>query len=341
MSVLSEAHFLQLVDKYFPNQHSSLALARGDDCAILRTQGNMCLSTDLFLENIHFRRAYFDAFDVGYKALAVNISDIAAMGARPQGFSLGLGLPQDVDEAWLNGFFEGMSTLAKKHDMVLAGGDVASSPFMSVCISIWGDAPTSPLKTKQEGQIKFLTRGGAMPGDTLFMVGAVGLARVGLSVLEAQGAIAKELWPMACAAHLRPEPLVNAGLIIARLGLQARPPVLMDLSDGLARDLPRLLGMGEHTQGTYAHLGAQIILPEALLHDEVIRYSRAKGLCPSVEAWLGGEDYGLLGACVPALFPILRAALPVVQSIGVITDDGNISLNGSELPKNKGFDHFG
>ncbi len=337
MPVLSESHFLQLVDKHFPLKHASLALGRGDDCAILRTQGNICFSTDLFLEDIHFRRSYFSAFDVGHKALAVNISDIAAMGARPQGFSLGLGLTNNVDEGWLNDFFEGMSALAKKHDMVLVGGDVAKSQHMHICISVWGDVSNSPLKAKQEGQRKFLTRGGAMPGDIIFLVGALGLARAGLHALEAQGVNACKQWPVACAAHLRPEPLVNAGLIISRFGLQARPPVLMDVSDGLARDLPRLLGMNEPTQGL---LGARIILPVSMLHEEVINYNEKQGLCPITQAWLGGEDYALLGACVPALFPILRAALPSVNDIGIITNDGEISLNGASIPCAEGFDHF-
>ncbi len=340
MPVTSEAHFLQIVDKYFPNQHPSLALGRGDDCAILRTQGKICVSTDLFLEDVHFRRSYFEAQDVGHKALAVNISDIAAMGAKPMGFSLGVGLPETISEQWLDGFFSGLSSLAKKFDMILVGGDVTSSPFVHISITIWGVAAKSLLKSHEEEQRKFLKRGGAMPGDTLFMVGSLGLARLGLQVLEKDGISAIEQWPTAVAAHLRPAPLVNAGLIIARLGAQARPSVLMDVSDGLASDLPRLLGMHGQEQ-SLAHLGAQVILPEALLHEEVIRYNREHGLCPSTEAWLGGEDYALLGACVPKLFPILRAALPMAKSIGVITDDGKITLNGAEVSQNAGYDHFG
>ncbi len=337
MPLLSENHVLKIVDKYFVNKHSSLILGRGDDCAVLGVNQNLCFSSDLFIEDIHFRHDYFQAGDIGYKALAVNISDIAAMGANPLGFSLCLGLSPKVDEKWLNEFFNGMSSLAHEHNMVLVGGDIARSNQISVCISIWGESAKSPLKANKEDQSTFLVRGGAMPGDTLFLVGHVGLARVGLSVLEAHGIKASDDWPVACATHLRPKPLVRAGLSIARLGLQARPPVLMDLSDGLAKDLPRLLGGDSSLQ---SHLGAQVVLPESLLHEEVVRYNRTYGLCPSVEAWLGGEDYALLGACAPKLFPIIYAALPLAYGIGCITDDGAISLNAQDIPTQGGFDHF-
>ncbi len=337
MTIASEAHFLQLIDKYFSNQHDSLILGRGDDCAILRTQDNLCLSSDLFLEDVHFRLAYFNPFDVGYKALAVNLSDIAAMGARPLGFSLNLGLSAHVDESWLSEFLNGMSTLAKEHNIALVGGDVARSPYLHICINIWGESGSTSLKVKRANMPAFLTRGGAMPGDTLFVVGHLGLARVGLNAFEKQGISAKKLWPEACMAHLRPKPLVRAGLTIARLAIQARPPVLMDVSDGLAKDIPRLLGMNEHFQGP---LGAQIILPELFLHDEVIKYNRQNGLCPTHEAWLGGEDYALLGACAPKLFPLLHTALPTAYSIGIITGDGTLLLNSESIIHKAGFDHF-
>ncbi len=337
MSILSEAHFLQLVDKHFPNKHPALILGRGDDCAILRTQDSLCISSDLFLEDIHFRSSYFQASDIGYKALAVNISDIAAMGARPLGFNLNLGLPSKLDEQWLNDFLAGMSLLAKEHNMVLVGGDVARSNQLHICISVWGDNSGKTFQVKREGRQEFLTRGGAMPGDTIFVVGPVGLARVGLNALEAQGEKAKQDWPNACMAHLRPKPLVNAGLMLARLGIQARPPVLMDVSDGLAKDIPRLLGMNEYLQGP---LGAQIILPEALLNAEVIAYNRKNKLCPVHEAWLGGEDYALLGACIPKLFPVLHSTLRMAYSIGIVTDDGKLCFNGEPVTSKSGFDHF-
>lgn len=333
MSCRSEDHILAQVQRYFPATHSSLLLGRGDDCAVVRAERPLCISADLFLEGVHFRRGYFTPEEIGHKALAVNISDIAAMGARPVGFTLCLGLPSDVDTAWLEGFFSGMSALAKRHGMALAGGDLARAAQVHVSVTVWGE----PAPVIGQPQGCYLTRGGAMPGDSLFLVGTVGLARVGLRVLESMGHAARELWPTACAAHLRPQPQVDAGLICARAGLTSRPLSLMDVSDGLARDLPRLLGITGLRSG--APMGAQVLLPEGLLAQEVVRHAREHGLNPVHEAYCGGEDYALLGACAPELLPALHAALPGLMSIGTVTDTGTISCNG-ELMAAEGFDHF-
>ncbi len=352
MSILSEAHLLSLLSEYFPVQHNSLLLGRGDDAAVVRWRGALSVSTDLFLEDVHFRRRYFTADEIGHKALAVNISDMAAMGVRPLGFTLGLAVPPDTDECWLRGFFSGMSALASEHRIVLSGGDISRSSSLHICVTIWGDGsgvrgrlqPTSDVSDddSQHKYSGYLTRGGAMPGDTLFLVGAVGLARMGLEVLEQYGHDARARWPRACAAHLRPEPQVDAGLIVSRSALNVRPPVLMDVSDGLARDLPRLLGccVGNPCEDVPSVLGAQVLLPEAFLEGEFIAYQRERGRCPVDEAWAGGEDYALLGACLPKLFPLIRAALPDMRSIGTVTDDGLILLNGEPAPLRDGFDHF-
>lgn len=343
--ITSEAHILGIIDRYFPNKHTSLQLGRGDDCAVWRAQGQLCVSTDLFLEDVHFRRSYFKPEEAGHKALAVNISDIAAMGARPLAFTLALGIPPYAEMDWLEGFFSGMAGLANHHRMALVGGDLSRAPQWHCCITVWGE-PVSPLGANAApnvpGSRGYLTRGGAMPGDTLFLVGQPGLARVGLAVLEELGHEARSLWPAACAAHLKPLPHVDAGLTIARAGSTSRPPVLMDVSDGLARDLPRLLGMAGIARGdSPSSLGAQVILPEGLLPAEVIRYAREHKLCPVTEAWNGGEDYALLGACVPDILPALHAALPALMSIGTVTEGGGICCNAEAMPVGGGFDHFG
>lgn len=136
------------------------------------------MSSDLFLEDVHFRRSYFTPEEIGHKALAVNVSDIAACGGRPLAFTLALGLPDDVDALWLDRFFSGMAALAQEQRLALAGGDLSRSPFLHVSITIWGESYTGG---------DFLVRGGSMPGDSLFVVGRPGLARVGLQVLEKEG----------------------------------------------------------------------------------------------------------------------------------------------------------
>ena len=303
----SEDSILACLARHFPATHPSLLLGRGDDCAVLKAGTPLCVSSDLFLEDVHFRRSYFTPEEIGHKALAVNVSDIAACGGRPLAFTLALGLPDDVDALWLDRFFSGMAALAQEQRLALAGGDLSRSPFLHVSITIWGESYTGG---------DFLVRGGSMPGDSLFVVGRPGLARVGLQVLEKEGRAALEHWPAACAAHLLPVPQVDAGLMLARAGANARPPALMDLSDGIMRDLPRLLGRtgesrarreGDTGTATDSGLGAAILLPQGMLHPEVVRHARENGLNPVHEALLGGEDYALLGSCAPDMLPILLA----------------------------------
>lgn len=336
----SEDSILACLARHFPATHPSLLLGRGDDCAVLKAGTPLCVSSDLFLEDVHFRRSYFTPEEIGHKALAVNVSDIAACGGRPLAFTLALGLPDDVDALWLDRFFSGMAALAQEQRLALAGGDLSRSPFLHVGITIWGESYTGG---------DFLVRGGSMPGDSLFVVGRPGLARVGLQVLEKEGRAALEHWPAACAAHLLPVPQVDAGLMLARAGANARPPALMDLSDGIMRDLPRLLGRtgesrarreGDTGTATDSGLGAAILLPQGMLHPEVVRHARENGLNPVHEALLGGEDYALLGSCAPDMLPILHAAIPGFMSIGTITDDGELTCNNEPLDALQGFDHF-
>lgn len=328
----SEDDILKRLSLHFPDTPETLLIDRGDDCAMLRPGGPLCVSNDLFLEDVHFRRSYFTPEDVGYKALAVNISDLAACGARPQAFTLALGLPDDVDVAWLDAFFAGMADAARPWRMALAGGDLSRSDRLHISVTVWGEAYGAP------DEPVFLARGGAMPGDSIFLVGQVGLARVGLAVLEKHGRSAIERWPAACAAHLHPLPQVDAGLMLARAGSNARPPVLMDVSDGLARDLPRLLDRSGRKDG--GGLGAALVLPRGQLHPEVSRYAEAHGLDPVEQALLGGEDYALLGACAPDMLPPLHAAIPGFMTIGVVTEEG-LTCNNRSLEDVRGFDHFG
>ena len=331
----SEDEILSCIARYFPNNTPSTILGRGDDCALFHVEQSAAVSSDLFLENIHFRRSYFTSQEIGHKALAVNLSDLAACGSRPKCFTLCLGIPEDIDMNWLNGFFSSMSNLANKYAISLVGGDLSRSPFIHISISVFGEI--SRLSS-------FLPRGGSMPGDILFVIGQLGLAHVGFELLEQFGRAAIEKWPNACKAHLQPEPQCAAGLVLSRAAFNARPPALMDVSDGLIRDLPRLLGKsGELSTSSLNHgnaLGADLTLEEKNLHPEVLTWSYEQHKSPVYTALLGGEDYALLGACAPDLLPTLEAAIPEFQSIGVITDNGKITCNGHELHESEGFDHF-
>lgn len=323
----SEDAILTCIDKYFSSSHPGILLGRGDDCAIFQAGAKICASTDLFLEGTHFRRAYFEPGEIGHKALAVNISDLAAMGARPVAFQLALGLPEWTDMPWLEQFLRGMAALADSEGIALSGGDLSLASSLQIAITVFG---------QRQDSCNLLARGGSMPGDAIFIVGKLGLARTGLNEMELCGRDALRDWPEACAALLAPKPQTAAGLMLARAAYNARPPALMDVSDGLGRDLPRLLG---HT-GNKTGLGAWLNPPQAVLQTEVKRHAEDLGLDPWIETYLGGEDYALLGACASDMVGALHAAIPGFCRIGEVTDTGRIYLWDHDMTGFSGFDHF-
>lgn len=323
--IASEDDFLSLIGKAFPNVHETVLLGRGDDCAEIACPSRMVVSTDLFVEDVHFRQAYFTPFEIGYKALAVNISDIASAGAKPLGVSVGLVVPTPFPRSAAQGLVEGMAFAARAHTVALTGGDLSRGEKLALCVTIWGGP---------EGNDPFLRRGPVAPGDVLFACGRLGLARAGLAALEAEGRAALDAWPEACKAHLTPVPLVNAGRKLA----SAPGCRLMDVSDGLARDLPRMLRAYD------VDYGAEISLPEAALHPEATAFARNARQDPAVFAFSGGEDYALLGACSEEAFALAARALtedddPPLLRLGRVVETSGIVLNGALL-SNAGFDHF-
>ena len=326
----SEEDFLASIDRHFPGSSPGLILGRGDDCAVLRPSQDLCLTTDLFLEHAHFRTSYFSPGDIGHKSLAVNLSDLAAMGAKPTGFCLSLLVPdkdgQGTEAAFWDEFFSAMARLAERHDVPLAGGDLSRASCLGVSITAWGE----PGKGG-----RLLTRGPAGEGEAIFLAmgsaQALGLARVGLDVLEADGPDAGQRYPEAVAAHLRPEPLLAQGETLAAMdGVRT----LMDVSDGLARDLPRLLGpIGGPERG------ARISLDPAGLHPELVLHAGEISHDPAVLAFLGGEDYVLLGTAEPGAMDGLRKAVPFLLPLGHVTREPGLVLNGRPFSA-EGFDHF-
>lgn len=338
----SEEDFLALIAAKFPNTHETLILGRGDDCAEVVCPPQLAVSTDLFVENIHFRRAYFSPFDIGYKAIAVNISDVASAGAKPLGVSVGLVAPVPFPRSEAEGILEGMLHAVNEYGIALTGGDLSRGGALSFCVTIWG-APVIPEGTEP----RFLRRGPVSPGDKLFLCGAIGLARAGLLFLEEQkkrdehgerkesGKEAKTDFPAARAAHLRPVPLVRAGMALASIpGCR-----LMDVSDGLAKDLPRMLNAYGPERG------AAITLAGDVLHPEVVTFAERIGETPIRFAFRGGEDYALLGACpsgelASAAEAVRNAAETPFLELGVVTERPGVILNGSPVT-DAGFDHFG
>jgi thiamine-monophosphate kinase len=213
MALLSE---FELIKKYFDRPARSAALSIGDDAALLRPNAGMelAVSTDLLLEGRHFR-AGADARKLGHKALAVNLSDMAAMGAAPRWATLALALPA-ADEAWLDGFAQGFFALAERFGVELIGGDTTRGP-RSLCVTILGEVPRGLA----------LYRAGAAPGDDIWVSGELGGAALGLAQ-PANAAAAKRLD--------EPEPRVELGERLRGIANAA-----IDVSDGFAQDLGHIL----------------------------------------------------------------------------------------------------
>jgi len=191
----------------------------GDDAARV---GARVITTDLLVEGTHFVRAHPPEL-LGWKALAVNLSDVAAMGARAEAFTLALGVPRDVDDTWVRAFAAGLGACARWADVVVAGGDTVRADQITISITAWGVVEHALLR-----------RSGGQPGDVLMTVGAIGRAGEGLA--RWLGHQAADLADPCVVAQLRPEPPIWAGPFAAQHGAHAG----MDLSDGLASDLPRL-----------------------------------------------------------------------------------------------------
>jgi len=322
-AIASEDDVLELVNAFFPSRTPHVPFGRGHDCAELVAAGGstLALSTDMFWEDTHFRRAYFTPEEAGAKALTTAVSDLAAAGAVPLGFSLGLLLPGTMGRSALSGILQGMNGAAREYGMALSGGDLSKGDRLGFSVTVWGASVKGA---------PFLRREQPKPGDTLLLIGECGLARVGLWALEQQGRAAIAEWPNACAAFLKPKALLRQGQQLARLSGETGETIsLMDVSDGLARDLPRLLG----------GLGAELLFDPALVSHETMRAAPLMGLSPEELFFLGGEDYALLGACPEHLWQHLSAAIPEARQLGRVCREERVTRNGKEFCLG-GFDHF-
>lgn len=214
-----------LIRTFFQNKGSSRSDTRlgvGDDCALLRPRPGMelAVTVDTLVSGVHFL-ADTDPVGLGHKALAVNLSDLAAMGAEPAWLTLALTLPE-TDESWLRGFSRGFLDLAERYGAELVGGDTTRGP-LSISVQAMGFIP------EQGG----LRRSTAQPGDGIYVTGELGLAGLGLHGLLGKAQVDDE---SAMARLLRPEPRVQAGLVLREFA-----SACIDISDGLAGDLGHIL----------------------------------------------------------------------------------------------------
>ena len=224
-----------LIAKFFTRPVKRAALGVGDDCALFMTAPGMQLavSSDMLVEGRHFLPTVAPQ-RLGHKALAVNLSDLAACGARPLGFTLALAMPR-VDERLLEGFASGLLALADAHECELIGGDTTQGPF-NICITVFGEVPS--------GQA--LLRSGARVGDELYVSGTLGDARLALEGFRGTVALDGAVFERVRVAMEQPQPRVALGLALRGIATSA-----IDVSDGLLGDLGHVLrrsGVGAEVQ---------------------------------------------------------------------------------------------
>ncbi len=255
----------QLIQRYFvrANEAEGVITGIGDDGAVLRPDANLDLVTviDTLVEGVHFP-ADLNAADIAYRAVAVNLSDIAAMGARPRWMTLALTLSQ-ADEAWLDAFATGLFAAASEHDVALVGGDMTSGEKTVVSVQITGDV----------GKDAAILRSGASPGDTIYVTGTVGDAAAGLELMS-EGRSDSYLQGRFC----RPSPRVHYGQSLCGFASAA-----IDVSDGLFGDLSKLLAA--------SNVGADIDLRELPLSAAL--QSNFDAESQRRFALSGGDDYEL------------------------------------------------
>lgn len=219
--VLTELQILrQIQQRSSLPRGSRLALGMGDDCAIYRpprSPEELLFTTDFLIEDVHFRRETHSAAQIGYKALARGLSDLAGMGAKPRFCLLSLALPEWTDDKWVRSFYRGLLNLARSVGAPLAGGDLARAEKLTCDIVACGSAPSGTS----------LRRSGARPGHAVYVSGVLGGSALGLET--GSGAAWKR--------HLRPQARVALGIFLReKLGASAA----MDISDGLSLDLHRM-----------------------------------------------------------------------------------------------------
>jgi thiamine-monophosphate kinase len=329
-SLHGEPALIAALNRLFGPPPPGVALGIGDDCAALALAGEDFLlwTVDTLMEGVHFDLAYFSLPQLGRKSLAVNLSDIAAMGGEPLYTLLSLGWPRERDVAGALALGAGLAQAAQEYGVAVIGGDTVASPGgVMVTLTLLGRVPRDQM----------LRRQGARVGDGVYVTGPLGEAAAGLEVLKRGLTLNPEVHEPLCRAHLDPRPQLQAGRVLAG---QKLATALIDLSDGVATDLGHLCRA--------SGVGARIPAATAPVSPRVQAAAAALGLNPLDLALQGGEDYQLLftapAAKSPALFAAFaRAGLPPPLPLGEIVPGAGVLLEtgaGEKDITGQGFDHF-
>jgi thiamine-monophosphate kinase len=322
-----------------PRTSPTVLVGPGDDAAVLAPVRNerLVVTTDAVVEGVHFLRAFSTPADVGHKALAVNLSDLAAMGATPRWALLSLVLPGSWPVIDVEDLVDGLAALASRHNVSVVGGNITRTDGPLV-VDVTAGGDVAPRR--------WLTRSGARAGDEIWLSGSIGSAAAGLEMLKTAStepraadalSVPGGLAPECIGRHRRPEPRVRLGLAMAR-ARAAR--AAMDLSDGLADALRQI--------ASASGVGVRVDAQSLPIADGARQWWQERGIDPVIAALSGGDDYELLFAVAPRRGGVLRSvsrqvADPPLTKIGVFTKDPRervILREAREETLPEGFEHF-
>jgi len=327
-SPISENDIVQLLHRRYPGQGRIVKKGIGDDAAVVhprRAEEYLVITTDTLLEGIDFRREWTTPYRLGRKSIAVNISDLAAMGARPRFFTVSLSLPAGISKRWVLEFYKGLNAPASSKGAQLIGGDLSRSESgILITVTAVGESLNR----------RILYRSGGRAGDCLYVTGILGRSAAGLKLLQSCRAGSRiQSKRDALRAHQTPEPRSETGIWLAQSGLVR---CMMDLSDGLSTDLPRLCKASG--VGAEIHVADLPIFPE----------SRTWNCDPVKMALHGGEDYELIFSVPKTKSRLLEdtypSGFPKIARIGRLTGTSPKvwmleSGKRRRLPE-QGYDHF-
>ena len=327
VSDLGEFGLIELLAKIVgPAESKSVLIGIGDDAACWRTEASIQLATtDSLIQGVHFTLSTTTWRELGWKALAVSLSDIAAMGGQPQYAMVSLGLPGDTEVASIAELYEGMAELSRLFDVSIVGGDSVEAPVVMLSLVVIGKA--------QESQ-NILSRSAAAPGDLIALTGYLGASAAGMAMLEQGPGFFQEdenIITTLREAHLKPRPRIAEGQVLVHHGVKAA----IDLSDGLVSDLSKLCKA--------SGVGARLFMNQIPIHSMV----RDNFADDSINLALsGGEDYELLFTAPGEIMKKIgtEIACPVTVIGEVIAKPKRVKIideHGNEIKLEKeGWEHF-
>ncbi|RJQ70973.1 MAG: thiamine-phosphate kinase [Desulfobacteraceae bacterium] len=316
-----EFGLIRRIAELLPADRAEVVKGIGDDAAVLRIAPEpspyLLVTTDLLVENRHFRRTWSTPEQIGMKAAECNMSDIAAMGGSPQWMFVSIVLPADTEVEWVESLYRGMGRSCQQHGVVLLGGDTTQGDVITINITLLGSVDPDHLCLRRHGR----------PGDLLMVTGTLGASAAAYALLSNGYRPSKYLLHK----HLTPASRLDVSSRIAPFA-----NAMIDISDGLAAEVRHICAQSA--------AGARINSQNIPIHDDVKAAGRTLGIDPVTWALSGGEDFELLFSVSPERLAQLKAQGCVLHEVGRITDaeDGILLMtsSGEAIPLPGGFDHF-